>query len=83
MENNKILLGEVGDWEFSEYYYDKENNEFIEEKYHYEYLDTGTVFDDSEIVSPQQIYDSFVAHMNASGIDNLLKYCDENQIQKI
>ena len=82
MQNNKVLLGVVGEWERSKYYFDKENNVFLEEKYHDEYLDTGTFFDGSEVVSPQHIYNSFIEHMNVPGIENLLKYCDEKKLNK-
>lgn len=79
MENSKVLLGKVGEWFYSEYYFDKDNNCFIEEKYHYEYLDTGTVFDGSSVVSPQQVYIAFAEAMNADGINALLEYCDNIQ----
>ena len=73
MEDNKILLGKVGEWIFYKYYFDKENNCFIEEKYHHEYLDTGTVLDDSNIVPAEQVYIAFVEYMNTDGITNLLE----------
>ena len=80
MGNTMILLGEIGEWIFYKYYFDKENNCFIEEKYHHEYLDTGTVLDDSNIVSAQQVYIAFVEDMNTDGINALLKCCNNIEL---
>lgn len=55
-KNGKIYLGCTGGWEFSEYFYDKKNNEFLEEKYCREYLDTGTVFKGFFIVTAAKVY---------------------------
>ena len=82
MSDNRIYLGRIGEWIFCKYYFDKENDEFIEEKYHYEYLDTGTVFDSSSTVSAQHIYDEFVRCKNTSGIEKLFELYDEKLIQK-
>lgn len=80
MEDNKVLLGRVGEWVWYKYYYDKNNNCFIEEKYHEEYLDTGTVFDASAIVSARYVYEAFDKYKNADGKINLLKYADEAEL---
>ena len=69
-KDGRIYLGSVGDWFFSEYYFDKVNNEFIEEKYHHEYLDTGTVFDGSYVVSLQQISELFADILNFEEISS-------------
>lgn len=71
--DNKILLGKVGEWIWYKFYFDKENNCFIKEKYHEEYLDTGTVFDGSDIVTAEYVYNTFVEYMNADGITKLLE----------
>lgn len=80
MDNNEILLGKVGEWIFYKYFFDKTNNCFIEEKYHYEYLDTGTILDASNIVTAQHVYGAFVEYMNTDGITNLLKYVDNFEL---
>lgn len=79
MEDNKILLGKVGEWTWYKFYFDKENNCFIEEKYHEEYLDTGTIFEGSKTVTAQYVYKKFVENKNADGITNLLKYIDDSE----
>lgn len=56
MEDSKIFLGRVGEWIWYKYYFDKTNNCFIEEKYHEEYLDTGTIFEGTTTVTAQYIY---------------------------
>lgn len=83
MENSKILLGEVGEWILYKFYFDRENNCFIEEKYHHEYLDTGTVLDDSNVVSAQQVYMAFIEYMNTDGITNLIKYADDFELPQV
>lgn len=83
MENSKILLGKVGEWILYEFYFDRENNCFIEEKYHHEYLDTGTVLDDSNVVSAQQVYMAFIEYMNTDGITNLIKYADDFELPQV
>lgn len=83
MENSKILLGKVGEWIFYKFYFDRENNCFIEEKYHHEYLDTGTVLDDSNVVSAQQVYMAFIEYMNTDGITNLIKYADDFELPQV
>ena len=80
MEDNRILLGRVGEWIWYKYYFDKANDCFVEEKYHEEYLDTGTVFEGSNIVTAQYIYRVFVENRNADGITNLLKYAKETEL---
>lgn len=80
MEENRILLGRVGEWIWYQYLFDKENNCFVEEKYHEEYLDTGTVFEGSKTVTAQYVYKTFVDNANTEGIANLLKYIDESEL---
>lgn len=80
MEDRKILLGKVGEWIWYKYYYDKENDCLIEEKYHEEYLDSGTVFEGSSSVSAQYVYKTFVEYMDTEGITNLLKYIKDFEI---
>ena len=82
MEDNRIFLGKVGEWSWSKFYFDKENNCFVEEKYHEEYLDTGTVFDGASVISPQQVYANFVEELNFNGIAALLDCFDNQQLQK-
>lgn len=82
MENNRIFLGKVGKWFWSNFYFDKETGSFTEEKYHEEYLDTGTVFDGAFVVLPQHIYASFVEELNFDGIAALLS-CLNPQSQNV
>lgn len=81
LENSIIVLGSVGEWEWSRFSFDTENNCFIEEKFEEEYLDTGTKFKGSHIVTAKYIYDAFTKHKNALGITNLLKYVDRSQLE--
>ena len=78
--DNKILLGKVGEWIWYKFYFDKENNCFIEEKYHEEYIDTGTVFESSDTVTAEHVYKTFVEYMNTDGITNLLKCIDNFEL---
>lgn len=80
MEEGKIFLGKVGEWIWYNFYFDRENDCFIEEKYHEEYLDTGTVFEGTKPVTAQHIYKAFIEDMNTDGITNLLKYADESEL---
>ena len=80
--DDKIFLGKIGEWSWSKFYFDKENNNFVEEKYHEEYLDTGTVFDGASVVLPQQIYAQFAEELNFNGIAALLECVDTLQPQK-
>ena len=80
MQNSKILLGKVGEWTWYKFYFDRENNCFIEEKYHEEYLDTGTVFEGSNVVTAQYVYNTFVEYMNTDGITNLLECIDNFEL---
>ena len=79
---DKILLGKIGEWSWSKFYFDKGNNCFIEEKYHEEHLDTGTVFDGASVILPQQVYANFVEDLNFNGITALLDCIDNLQLQK-
>lgn len=80
MDSNKIFLGKVGEWIWYKFYFDKENNCFIEEKYHEEYLETGTVFEGSKTVTARYVYKAFIENMNTDGITNLLKYIDSSEL---
>ena len=80
MEDNKILLGKTGEWFWSKFYFDKGSNCFVEEKYHEEYLDTGTIFESSNIVTAEHVYNTFVEYMNTDGITNLLECIDHFEL---
>lgn len=82
MENNRIFLGKVGKWFWSNFYFDKETGAFTEEKYHEEYLDTGTVFDGAFVVLPQHVYASFVEELNFDGVAALMDCLKDQQLQK-
>ena len=61
-------------WTHSDVYYDAENNQFIEERYHEEYLDTGTVCDGCFSISDEELWDKLVTHCNEEGMSTYLKY---------
>lgn len=78
MEKNRIYLGRSGDtWSYKKYYYEKDTNKFIEEKYHEAYLDPETILDATFEVSPQKIYAEFIEQMDSDGIKLLLQYCKD------
>lgn len=60
-------------WKHSNIYYDKENDRFIEERYHEEYLDTGTVRDGCFLVSETILWGKLVEICDEEGMRAYLK----------
>ena len=82
MDDGRILLGKVGEWFWSKFYFDTKDNSFVEEKYREEWVDTGTIYLGDSVVTAQHVYEAFVEAANTEGIKKLLEFCDENEIQK-
>lgn len=61
-------------WTHSDIYYDVANDQFIEERYHEEYLDTGTVCDGCFIISDGELWRELVRTCNEKGMTTYLKY---------
>lgn len=61
-------------WTHSDIYYDAENDQFVEEQYHEEYLDTGTVCDGCYVISDGYLWKELVRTCNDEGIAAYLKY---------
>lgn len=61
-------------WTHSDIYYDVANAQFIEERYHEEYLDTGTVCDGCFIISDGDLWGELVRTCNEKGMTTYLKY---------
>lgn len=67
-------LFKLGDgWTWSKIYFDAEKDSFIEERYHEEYLDTGTICDGDDPISDQELWDRMVKEVNEEGINEFLK----------
>lgn len=60
-------------WKHSNIYYDKENDRFIEERYHEEYLDTGTVRDGCFLISETILWGKLVEICDEEGMRAYLK----------
>lgn len=73
-----IIIREM--WTHSYIYYDAENDQFIEERYHEEYLDTGTVYDGCYIIPDGYLWKELVRTCNEEGMATYLKY--RNHIPK-
>ena len=67
-----IIIGER--WAHSCIYYDSANDQFIEERYHEEYLDTGTVCDGCYIISDGYLWKKLVRTCDEEGMATYLKY---------
>lgn len=67
-------------WTHSDIYYDSENDQFIEERYHEEYLDTGTVCDGCYVMPDGCFWKELVRTCNEEGMAAYLKY--RNHIPK-
>ena len=76
MDKSRVFLAEIGEWIWYEFYFDLENNCFIEKRYHEEYLDTGTIFEGSRAVTAEYVYKKFVEHTQTEAIDKMLEYVD-------
>lgn len=63
-----------GMWAHSDIYYDAENDQFVEERYHEEYLDTGTVCDGCYVISDGYLWNELVRTCNEEGMVAYLKY---------
>lgn len=61
-------------WTHSDIYYDAENDQFVEERYHEEYLDTGTVCDGCYVISDGYLWKELVRTCNEEGMKAYLKY---------
>ena len=61
-------------WTHSDIYYDAENDQFVEERYHEEYLDTGTVCDGCYIIPDRYFWKELVRTCNEEGMAAYLKY---------
>ena len=64
-------------WNDSYFYYDNENDRFIESRYHEEYLDTGTVFEGYFVVSDEYLWNRLVKNCNENGMKTFMKYRSE------
>lgn len=67
-------------WTHSDVYYDADNDRFVEERYHEEYLDTGTVCDGCFLISNEEIWDKLVKHCDEDGMEVYLQYRDHAPI---
>lgn len=61
-------------WTHSDIYYDAENDQFVEERYHEEYLDTGTVCDGCYVISDGYLWKELVRTCNEEGLEAYLNY---------
>lgn len=75
MENNNLkFLFKLGfTWTWSKVYYDKSRDSFIEEKYHEEYLDTGTICDGEFPITDEELWKRIVEEANETGASEYLK----------
>lgn len=71
-----------GGWEHSDVYYDAENDCFIEERYHEEYLDTGTVCDGCFPLTDSMLWDQLVETCNEEGMSAYLKIRKQSPMKK-
>lgn len=60
-------------WTHSDVYYDAENDQFIEERYHEENLDTGTVCDGCYVMPDGYFWNELVRTCNEEGMASYLK----------
>ncbi|MBQ9967814.1 MAG: hypothetical protein IJO88_03730 [Oscillospiraceae bacterium] len=60
-------------WAWSKIYFDEATDGFVEERYHEEYLDTGTVCDGAKPISDVALWERVVKDDNEDGIDAFLK----------
>lgn len=70
--NLKFLFKLGFTWTWSKIYYDKSNDSFIEEKYHEEYLDTGTICDGEFPISEEDLWKRIVEEANEKGASEYL-----------
>lgn len=61
------------EWTWSKIYYDSEKDCFIEEKYHEEYVDTGTICDGTFLISDNELWDILVKEANEQGMATYIK----------
>lgn len=78
----KPIMTIGGNWEHSDVYYDAENDCFIEERYHEEYLDTGTVCDGCFPLPDSMLWDKLVKTCNEEGMSTYLKIRKQSPLQK-
>lgn len=81
MTENMIFLGECGEVYRCRYCFDKENSCFMAERSYPDYHDDD-YHEKPTVVSAQKVYDDFVTYMYTDGIEKMLEYCDEEQIEK-
>lgn len=63
-----------GGWQHSDIYYDSQKDCFVEESYHEEYLDTGTVCDGCENITDEYLWAALISACNEKGIERYLKF---------
>lgn len=61
------------EWFWSKVYYDPEQDRFLEERYHEEYLDTGTVCDGWFSIADQDLWAQLQKENNIAGVAAYLK----------
>ena len=67
-------IGKIGkEWFWSNVYYDVENDRFLEERYHEEYLDTGTVCDGWFSIADQDLWNQLLKEKNDAGMAEYLQ----------
>lgn len=64
------------EWIWSKIYYDSKNNEFICERFHEEYLDTGTICDGLAPISDVDLWKEIVNEVNEDGMKKFLEKRD-------
>lgn len=60
----EFLFKTKTEWQYSIFYFDSENNIFLEERYHEEYLDTGTVCDGISVIEDSIVWRTIVREAN-------------------
>lgn len=72
--NTAKYLFKLGDgWVWSKIYYSYENKFFIEERYHEEYLDVGTICDGEYLIEDDDLWERLIKEKNKEGIFEFLK----------
>ncbi len=67
-------LFKLGDgWTWSKIYFDLSSNAFIEERYHEEYLDTGTICDGESPIDDVELWERIIKEVNEEGVSHFIK----------
>lgn len=61
------------DWVYSEVYFDIGKGRFVEERFHYEYLDTGTICDGFFEIKDEILWKKLIRSGDKSGINKFLE----------